>query len=92
MAKAGMVGLSKAAAKEPARYGIRVNVIEPDLIRTRMTEATPRSAWDEKPSEIPARTGRRAAREVAEVAAFLASEQSSYLTGNVHEVAGGRHM
>ena len=52
-AKAGIVGLSKAAAKEVAHLGVRVNVIQPGLIKTAMTEAMPQKAWDQKMSEIP---------------------------------------
>ena len=47
-AKASMVGLSKAAAKEVAHLGVRINVIPPGLIRTAMTEAMPQGVWDQK--------------------------------------------
>ena len=90
-AKAGIVGLSKAAAKELAHHGVRVNAIQPGLIRTAMTEAMPQKIWDEKMSEIPmARAGEVA--EIASVALFLASDLSSYMTGTVLEVTGGRFM
>jgi len=90
-AKAGIVGMTKAAAKELARHGVRVNAIQPGLIRTAMTEAMPQKAWDAKMTEIPmARAGEPA--EVAAVAAFLSSDLSSYMTGTVLEVAGGRGM
>lgn len=90
-AKAGIVGLTKAAAKELARHGIRVNAIQPGLIDTAMTRAMPQSAWDQKMTEIPiGRAGRP--DEVAGVALFLASDLSSYMTGAVLEVAGGRFM
>ena len=90
-AKAGIVGMTKAAAKELARYGVRVNAIQPGLIRTVMTEAMPQKAWDAKMTEIPmARAGEPA--EVAAVAAFLSSDLSSYMTGTVLEVTGGRYM
>jgi 3-oxoacyl-[acyl-carrier protein] reductase len=90
-AKAGIVGLSKAAAKELAHHGIRVNAIQPGLIRTAMTEAMPAAAWDQKMAEIPmARAGE--VHEVASVALFLASDLSSYMTGAVLEVTGGRFM
>lgn len=90
-AKAGIVGLTKACAKELARSGIRVNAIQPGLIRTAMTEAMPESAWNAKMAEIPMQ---RAGEpdEVAAVAAFLASDMSSYMTGAVLEVTGGRYM
>lgn len=90
-AKAGIVGLSKAAAKELAPHGVRVNAIAPGLIRTAMTEAMPERVWEEKLAEIPlGRAGEP--DEVAGVALFLASDLSSYLTGTVLEVAGGRLM
>ncbi|SFW79778.1 3-oxoacyl-ACP reductase FabG [Amycolatopsis australiensis] len=90
-AKAGIVGLTKAAAKELAHHGVRVNAIQPGLIRTAMTEAMPAKAWDQKMSEIPmGRAGE--VGEVASVALFLASDLSSYMTGTVLEVTGGRFM
>lgn len=90
-AKAGIVGLTKAAAKEVAYLGVRVNAIQPGLIRSAMTEAMPQKVWDQKLSEIPMlRAGEPA--EVASVALFLASDLSSYLTGTVLEVTGGRFM
>jgi 3-oxoacyl-[acyl-carrier protein] reductase len=90
-AKAGIVGLSKAAAKEMAHHGVRVNVIQPGLIRSAMTEALPQHIWDQKVSEIPlARVGEP--RDIASVALFLASDLSSYMTGTVLEVSGGRFM
>jgi 3-oxoacyl-[acyl-carrier protein] reductase len=90
-AKAGIVGLTKAAAKEMAHHGVRVNAIQPGLIRSAMTEAMPQQAWDEKMSQIPmGRPGEPA--EVASVALFYASSLSSYMTGTVAEVTGGRLM
>jgi 3-oxoacyl-[acyl-carrier protein] reductase len=90
-AKAGIVGLTKAAAKEMAHHGVRVNAIQPGLIRSAMTEAMPEKAWNQKMSEIPmGRAGEPA--EVGTVALFLASDLSSYMTGSVLEVTGGRFM
>lgn len=90
-AKAGIVGLSKAAAKEVAHDGVRVNVIQPGLIRSAMTEAMPERIWDQKMAEIPmGRAGEP--EEIASVALFLASDLSSYMTGAVLEVTGGRFM
>ncbi|MBK1783120.1 3-oxoacyl-ACP reductase FabG [Prauserella cavernicola] len=90
-AKAGIVGLSKAAAKEMAHHGVRVNAIQPGLIRSAMTEAMPQKAWDQKMNEIPMQRAGEVA-EVASVALFLASDLSSYMTGTVLEVTGGRFM
>jgi 3-oxoacyl-[acyl-carrier protein] reductase len=90
-AKAGIVGLSKAAAKELAHHGVRVNVIQPGLIRSAMTEAMPQKAWDQKLAEIPMQRAGEPG-EVATVALFLASDLSSYMTGTVLEVTGGRYM
>jgi 3-oxoacyl-[acyl-carrier protein] reductase len=90
-AKAGIVGMTKAAAKELAHLGVRVNAIQPGLIRSAMTEAMPQRIWDEKLAEIPmGRAGEP--EEVAKVALFLASDLSSYMTGTVLEVTGGRHL
>jgi 3-oxoacyl-[acyl-carrier protein] reductase len=90
-AKAGIIGLTKAAAKETARYGVRVNAIQPGLIRSPMTTAMPEHVWDQKMSEIPmSRAGEP--EEVANVALFLASDLSSYMTGTTLEVTGGRFM
>jgi 3-oxoacyl-[acyl-carrier protein] reductase len=90
-AKAGLIGLTKAAAKEGARYGIRVNAIQPGLIRTAMTDAMPQDVLNARVAEIPlGRMGEP--RDVANAALFLASDLSSYLTGITIEVSGGRNM
>ena len=90
-AKAGIVGLTKAAAKELARHGVRVNAIQPGLIRTDMTESMPEAVWQGKLAEIPmGRPGEP--DEVASVALFLAGADSAYVTGTVTEVTGGRLM
>lgn len=90
-AKAGIVGMTKAASKELAYLGVRVNAIQPGLIRSAMTEAMPQRIWDSKVAEVPlGRAGEP--DEVAKVALFLASDLSSYMTGTVLEVTGGRHL
>lgn len=90
-AKAGIVGLTKAAAKEVAFKNVRVNAVQPGLIRTPMTEAMPERIWEQKMAEIPlGRAGEPG--EVASVVLFLASDLSSYMTGTVLEVTGGRLM
>lgn len=89
--KAGMEGLTRTTAREGARYGIRANAIRPGLISTDMTAAIPSHSWDEKLASIPmARAG--TPDEVAQVAVFLASDMSSYVTGAVLDVTGGREM
>lgn len=90
-AKAGIVGLTKAAAKELAPFGVRVNAVQPGLIRTAMTAAMRQEVFEQRAAEIPlGRVGEP--EDVANVALFLASELSSYMTGAVLEVAGGRSM
>lgn len=90
-AKAGIVGLTKAAAKEVGFAGVRVNAIQPGIIRTPMTESLRADVIAAKLSEVPmGRFGEP--EEVAAVALFLASDMSSYMTGTVLEIAGGRHI
>ena len=90
-AKAGIVGLTKAAAKEVAFVGVRVNAVQPGIITTPMTEALSEKVMKSKLAEVPmGRFGEPA--EVAGAVLFLASPLSSYITGTVLEVAGGRHI
>lgn len=90
-AKAGMVGLTKASAKEVAHAGVRINAVQPGLIRTDMTAALREDIWTAKLAEIPMRRAGEPG-EVANVVAFLASDLSSYMTGCVLEITGGRYM
>jgi 3-oxoacyl-[acyl-carrier protein] reductase len=88
-AKAGLVGLTKAAAKELGRSGVRVNAIAPGLIRTAMTLAMKPEIYAAREAEVP--LGRAGLpEEVAGAAVFLASPLASYVTGAVIEVTGGR--
>lgn len=88
-AKAGIVGLTKAAAKEVGFRAVRVNAVAPGLIRTPMTAAMPPEIFAQREQEVPlGRAGEP--REVANAVLFLASDLASYLTGIVLEVAGGR--
>ena len=90
-AKAAIVGLTKAAAKEVAHAGVRVNAVQPGLIETAMIQAMSESVLLQRLADIP--MGRLGSpREVASVVSFLASDLSSYMTGTVLEVTGGRHM
>jgi 3-oxoacyl-[acyl-carrier protein] reductase len=90
-AKAGIVGLTKAAAKEVAKYNVRVNAVAPGLIRTPMTQKMNPDVFAAREADIPLRRAGEP-REVADVVLFLACEMSSYVTGAVLEVGGGRYM
>jgi 3-oxoacyl-[acyl-carrier protein] reductase len=90
-AKAGIVGLTKAAAKELAHHNVRVNAIQPGLIRTAMTEAMPPEVFAEREAAVPMKRAGEPA-EVAGAVVFLASDLSSYVTGSVVEVGGGRYI
>ena len=90
-AKAGMVGLTKAAAKELGPTGIRVNAVQPGLISTAMTAAMKPEIFAAKEAEVP--MGRAGTpEEVASVVVFLASPMASYVNGAVLEVTGGRGL
>ncbi len=90
-AKSGMVGMTKTSARELARYGVRVNAIQPGFIDTAMTRAMPEDVKKQRLSEIPlGRAG--TVDDVARAVAFLASDEAAYVTGIVLEVGGGRLM
>ncbi len=90
-AKAGVVGMTKTSARELARFGIRVNAIQPGFIETRMTDMIPADVRSQRVAEIP--LGRAGTPDdVARAVAFLASDEAAYVTGVVLEVAGGRWM
>jgi 3-oxoacyl-[acyl-carrier protein] reductase len=90
-AKAGIVGMTKAGAKEFGHLGIRVNAIQPGLIDTAMIKAMKPEIVAQRVADIPlGRVGQP--EEVANAALFLASDLSSYITGITIEVAGGRHI
>lgn len=89
--KAGLIGMSKSAAKELASRGITVNCVAPGFIETDMTAVLPESVRTALLGQIPlARLG--AAEEVAAAVAFLASPESAYITGQVLCVDGGMAM
>jgi 3-oxoacyl-[acyl-carrier protein] reductase len=90
-AKAGVIGLSKAAARELAHWNILVNVVAPGLIETDMTAGIPAEAREGLLVQVPLkRIGQP--REVAEAVRFLAGDGASYVTGQVLHVNGGLYM
>ena len=86
--KAGLIGLSKSIDKEMGPRGIRSNCIAPGFIATDMTEALPENLRQEWEKQIPLRRGGQP-EDVAKVALFLASDLSSYVTGQVINCCGG---
>jgi len=89
--KAGLIGMSKSAARELARKNITVNCVAPGFIETEMTEKLPEAVKDAARQVIPARKFGNA-RDVARAVAFFAAEESGYLTGQVLCVDGGMAM
>lgn len=89
--KAGVIGLTKAAAKEVASRGITVNAIAPGFIETDMTASLPESVKEASLAQIPLGCFGKA-EQVAAAVAFLASEGAAYITGQVLHVDGGMVM
>jgi len=89
--KAGLIGFSKAVAREVASRNITVNVVTPGLIETDMTKAVTEKAQADWASAIP--LGRLGTpRDVAAAVCFLASDEAAYITGQVLAVNGGMYM
>jgi 3-oxoacyl-[acyl-carrier-protein] reductase len=90
-AKAGLIGFSKALAKEVASRGITVNVVAPGFIATDMTEVLSEELKNNLLTQIPAgRLGEP--KDIAKAVAFLASEDASYINGTTLHVNGGMYM
>ncbi|MBI1992525.1 MAG: SDR family oxidoreductase, partial [Candidatus Omnitrophica bacterium] len=89
--KAGIIGMTKAVAKELAGRGITCNAIAPGFIKTEMTEALPAEAKQRLMSAIPMGTLGEPT-DVAQAALFLVSDAARYITGHVLVVDGGLAM
>ena len=90
-AKAGLIGFTKAAARELAHWSILVNAVAPGLIETDMTKDLSAAAREALLAQVPLkRSG--TAREVAEMVRFLAGDGATYVTGQVFHVNGGLYM
>jgi len=88
-AKAGIIGLTKAVAKEVAQRGVRVNAVAPATAETDILKTLSPEAIDYMKSRIPMGRFCRV-EEIAEVIAFLASDKASFVTGQTYDVSGGR--
>ncbi len=87
-AKAGVVGLTKTAARELAKKGVTVNAVNPGFIDTEMTRGVPEKAWNAMIDKIwMGKVGDP--MDVGKVVAFLASDEAAYVTGQLIDVSGG---
>ncbi|MDD4889409.1 MAG: 3-oxoacyl-[acyl-carrier-protein] reductase [Phycisphaerae bacterium] len=89
--KAGLIGLTKTTAKELASRNVRCNAVAPGFIKTEMTDAIPQQAKDIALSMIPLKK-MGLPQDIARAVAFLACDDSAYITGQVLSVDGGMHM
>jgi Dehydrogenases with different specificities (related to short-chain alcohol dehydrogenases) len=89
--KAGMIGLAKSIAQELGSRGVRANAVAPGFIITDMTAKLPEEIKKEWAEKIPLRRG-GLPEDIANVCTFLASDMSSYVTGQVISVCGGMKM
>lgn len=89
--KAGLIALAKSVAQELGSRGVRANAIAPGFIETAMTATLPEEVRKDWMTKIPLRRGGQT-EDIANVAMFLASDLSSYVTGQVIQVDGGMNM
>lgn len=89
--KAGMIALAKSVAQEMGPKGIRANALAPGFIDTAMTQALSEEVRKEWLQQIPLRRG-GTVEDIAQAALFLASDMSSYITGQVIQIDGGMNM
>ena len=90
-AKAGMHGFTKSLAMEVAKYGVTVNTISPGYIATDMVMAVPEKVLNQIVAQVPmGRLG--GTHEVAHLVSFLASEETSFITGANYSINGGQHV
>lgn len=87
----GIIGMTKAAAKELARHQIRVNAILPGMIETDITSKIPESIREQMIKEVPLQSLGQP-DDIANTALFLSSNLSNYITGAAIEVSGGFYM
>ena len=90
-AKAGMHGFTKSLAMEVAKYGVTINTISPGYIGTDMVMAVPEKVLNQIVAQVPmGRLG--GTHEVAHLVSFLASEETSFITGANYSINGGQHV
>lgn len=90
-AKAGVIGITKTLAKEFSSRGVTVNAVAPGFIETEMTKKLPESVIQNVTDQIPLKAFGQA-KDIANAVCFLASEDASYITGQVLSVCGGLSM
>lgn len=89
--KAGVIGMTKSAAREMASRGITVNAIAPGFIVTEMTDVLPEAVKEAMKQQIPLKKFGET-KDIADMAAYLASEKAKYITGQVISIDGGMAM
>ena len=89
--KAGMIGLAKSIAQELGPKGVRANAVAPGFIETAMTAQLPEEIRQDWMKKIPLRRGGQV-EDIANVCLFLASDMSSYVSGQVIQIDGGMNM